>query len=80
MQGFQKKPNTPFGRSTPAHAHASASGPGEPRGYNSEETGGIWAEERGLTYHLFKGAGHAVPIDKPVEMWYYVRDVVLGRP
>ncbi|KAK2763957.1 hypothetical protein FQN54_009576 [Arachnomyces sp. PD_36] len=40
--------------------------------------GGIWTEERGLSYHLFQGAGHAVPADRPGEMFGYVRDVVLG--
>lgn len=41
------------------------------------EAVGIWASERGLTYHLFWGAGHTVVADKPKEMFAYVRDVVL---
>ncbi|EAU34553.1 predicted protein [Aspergillus terreus NIH2624] len=40
---------------------------------------GVWASERGLTYHLFRGAGHTVFVNKPREMFSYVRDVVLAR-
>jgi carboxypeptidase C (cathepsin A) len=39
---------------------------------------GIWASERGVTYHLFRGAGHSVFIKKPREMFAYVRDVVVA--
>ncbi|KAL4888994.1 Alpha/Beta hydrolase protein [Aspergillus ambiguus] len=39
---------------------------------------GIWVSERGLTYHLFRGAGHTVFVNKPREMFSYVRDVVLA--
>jgi carboxypeptidase C (cathepsin A) len=40
---------------------------------------GHWAEERGVSYHLFQGAGHSVFANKPREMFAYVRDVVVGR-
>lgn len=40
---------------------------------------GIWASERGVTYHLFRGAGHSVFIKKPREMFAYVRDVVVAQ-
>lgn len=40
---------------------------------------GIWAEERGLSYHLFNEAGHVLPRDLPAEMLSYVRDVVVGN-
>lgn len=39
---------------------------------------GNWAEERGVSYHLFRGAGHSVFANKPREMFAYVRDVVVG--
>ncbi|KAJ5176265.1 Carboxypeptidase [Penicillium canariense] len=39
---------------------------------------GYWAEERGVTYHLFREAGHSVFANKPREMFSYVRDVVVG--
>ncbi|KAF3400226.1 Carboxypeptidase Y [Penicillium rolfsii] len=39
---------------------------------------GYWAEERGVSYHLFRGAGHSVFANKPREMFAYVRDVVVG--
>ncbi|KAI9851107.1 MAG: hypothetical protein M1824_002839, partial [Vezdaea acicularis] len=39
---------------------------------------GTWGCERGLTYHLFHGAGHAVPHDKPREAFAFVRDFVVG--
>lgn len=68
MQGFQEKPHQLFGGGDCHHG-------GELRECCAA---GIWAEERGLTYHLFKGAGHSVPADKPAEMWEYVRNVVVG--
>ncbi|GIK03647.1 hypothetical protein Aspvir_007720 [Aspergillus viridinutans] len=39
---------------------------------------GVWASERGVTYHLFRGAGHSVFMKKPQEMFAYVRDVVVA--
>ncbi|KAF9887849.1 hypothetical protein FE257_009509 [Aspergillus nanangensis] len=39
---------------------------------------GMWVSERGVTYHLFRGAGHTVFVKKPREMFSYVRDVVLA--
>ncbi|KAL3468324.1 Alpha/Beta hydrolase protein [Aspergillus heterothallicus] len=39
---------------------------------------GKWASERGVTYHLFWGAGHSVFARKPREMFAYVRDVVVA--
>ncbi|KAL4785723.1 Alpha/Beta hydrolase protein [Aspergillus varians] len=41
---------------------------------------GKWASERGVTYHLFRGAGHSVFLSKPREMFAYVRDVVVALP
>ncbi|RAK80715.1 putative serine carboxypeptidase [Aspergillus fijiensis CBS 313.89] len=38
---------------------------------------GLWTSSRGVTYHLFWGAGHAVFAKKPREMLAFVRDVVL---
>lgn len=76
MQGFQKKPETPFGGSKPGSGRYC----GQSSKVSSDDAAGIWTEERGLTYHLFKEAGHSVPADKPAEMFNYVRDVVVGRP
>jgi carboxypeptidase C (cathepsin A) len=39
---------------------------------------GTWGEERGVSYHLFYKAGHSVFINKPREMFSYVRDVVVA--
>ncbi|KKK25347.1 hypothetical protein P175DRAFT_0505062 [Aspergillus ochraceoroseus IBT 24754] len=39
---------------------------------------GRWVAERGVTYHLFWGAGHSVFASKPREMFAYVRDVVVA--
>ncbi|RAL09011.1 putative serine carboxypeptidase [Aspergillus homomorphus CBS 101889] len=39
---------------------------------------GLWTSSRGVTYHLFWDAGHAVFAKKPREMFAFVRDVVLG--
>ncbi|RAH74304.1 putative serine carboxypeptidase [Aspergillus aculeatinus CBS 121060] len=41
------------------------------------DTTGLWTSSRGVTYHLFWGAGHAVIAKKPREMFAFVRDVVL---
>ncbi|KAI9367918.1 Alpha/Beta hydrolase protein [Aspergillus egyptiacus] len=43
-----------------------------------EEEAGIWVSERGVTYHLFWGAGHSVIASKPREMFAYMRDVVVA--
>lgn len=39
---------------------------------------GTWAMERGVSYHFFRGAGHSVFVNKPREMFAFVRDVVVG--
>ncbi|KAJ5747765.1 Peptidase S10 serine carboxypeptidase [Penicillium nucicola] len=39
---------------------------------------GTWAMERGVSYHLFRGAGHSVFATKPREMFAFVRDVVVA--
>jgi carboxypeptidase D len=39
---------------------------------------GTWAMERGVSYHFFRGAGHSVFVNKPLEMFAYVRDVVVA--
>ncbi|KAI9801386.1 MAG: hypothetical protein M1825_003365 [Sarcosagium campestre] len=38
---------------------------------------GTWGSERGLSYYLFHGAGHAVPHDAPEAAFAFVRDFVL---
>ncbi|PLB38911.1 putative serine carboxypeptidase [Aspergillus candidus] len=42
------------------------------------EEAGTWISERGVSYHLFRGAGHTVFAKKPREMFAYVRDVVVA--
>jgi carboxypeptidase D len=69
MQGFQEKPHRMFG--------GTCNQSGRPRNCCAA---GIYAKERGLTYHLFKGAGHSVISDQPDEMFKYIRDVVLDHP
>lgn len=49
-----------------------------PTSVRREKIAGNWTSERGITYHLFRGAGHSVFVDKPKEMFSYVRDVVVG--
>ncbi|KAE8144840.1 Alpha/Beta hydrolase protein [Aspergillus avenaceus] len=69
-QGFSRKPQ-PFYNNDAAPA----------RPCRDKETcaeAGIWASERGVTYHLFWGAGHTVFAKKASEMFAYVRDVVAG--
>ncbi|OJJ44703.1 hypothetical protein ASPZODRAFT_18277 [Penicilliopsis zonata CBS 506.65] len=75
-QGFTEKPYRVF--------YTDQALPETPKLTNGEKEktsrreAGIFASERGLTYHLFWGAGHTVISDKPQEMFAYVRDVVLG--
>ena len=45
----------------------------------SASTAGVWGSERGVSYHLFHGAGHSVFAKKPREMFSFVRDVVVGK-
>ncbi|KAL4944933.1 hypothetical protein BDV06DRAFT_219870 [Aspergillus oleicola] len=48
-------------------------------GTPTEEEAGKRASERGVTYHLFRGAGHSVFLSKPREMFAYVRNVVFAK-
>ncbi|KAJ6179366.1 hypothetical protein N7519_009827 [Penicillium mononematosum] len=68
-QGFAQKP-------TPARAHAPATtlSTATP----TAAAAGTWTEERGVSYHLFREAGHSVFVNKPREMFSYVRDVVVA--
>ncbi|PGH36308.1 hypothetical protein GX50_00813 [[Emmonsia] crescens] len=76
LQGFQRRPGTPFGvRKSGSRAGFKKSSTNE--GANNTSAG-IWTAERGLTYHLFNEAGHVVPFDQPEEMFWYVKEVVLG--
>ncbi|KAE8353897.1 Alpha/Beta hydrolase protein [Aspergillus coremiiformis] len=78
-QGFSQKPSRLFfaDNAVPSHflLHSCEK-------ENSTETcdsaAGLWASERGVTYHLFWGAGHSVFGKKPREMFAYVRDVVVA--
>lgn len=70
-QGFSTKPGNLFyaDDAVPVtHAGPAA----------TAEVAGTWASERGVSYHLFNGAGHSVFASKPREMFVYVRDVVVG--
>ncbi|WEW55454.1 serine-type carboxypeptidase [Emydomyces testavorans] len=71
-QGLRNRPNIPFG--TKVNVGRNGENKGPPTG----PAAGVWAYERGLTYHLFKDAGHGVPRDQPQEMWEYVKNVVVG--
>ncbi|KAJ7348435.1 Alpha/Beta hydrolase protein, partial [Mycena albidolilacea] len=59
IQGFTRKPSTPF----------------------TDDTGnfaGIVHQERNITYALFAGAGHLVPMSVPEAAFAFVREFVLG--
>ncbi|KAJ5339158.1 hypothetical protein N7452_005886 [Penicillium brevicompactum] len=81
-QGLSKPPSQPFYADNAApdktklskSAHSSALSAAS----DSTKAAGTWAEERGVSYHLFRGAGHSVFINKPREMFSYVRDVVVS--
>ncbi|KAJ5231633.1 Peptidase S10 serine carboxypeptidase [Penicillium citrinum] len=67
-QGFSVKPHRSFFADDAAPKNDSS------RSVNA----GIWAAERGVSYHLFDAAGHSVFANKPKEMFSFVRDVVVG--
>ncbi|CAG8078309.1 unnamed protein product [Penicillium olsonii] len=81
-QGFAKPPNQLFyaddaAPSTPENAiHAPATT--MVAATSTAKAAGTWAEERGVSYHLFREAGHSVFVNKPREMYSYVRDVVVA--
>ncbi|KAJ5149520.1 Peptidase S10 serine carboxypeptidase, partial [Penicillium atrosanguineum] len=68
-QGFSKKPNNLFYADDPAPDFGKA---------EDGDSVGTWNAERGVSYHLFRGAGHSVFATKEREMFAYVRDVVVG--
>ncbi|KAJ5113370.1 Peptidase S10 serine carboxypeptidase [Penicillium angulare] len=70
-QGFQRKPSRSF--------YADDAAPVENGTLltNSSAKTGIWTAERGVSYHLFEGAGHSVFATKPRDMFSFVRDVVI---
>ncbi|KAJ5184028.1 Peptidase S10 serine carboxypeptidase [Penicillium capsulatum] len=69
-QGFSQKPSRPF------YANDAAPETDDDQMGNAI---GIWTAERGVSYHLFHGAGHSVFATKQQEMFAYVRDAVLGE-
>ncbi|PKY02180.1 putative serine carboxypeptidase [Aspergillus campestris IBT 28561] len=77
-QGFSRPLN-----SSVFYVDAAAGGPagsdcGGGGGVSDCEEAGTWVSERGVSYHLFRGAGHTVFAKKPREMFAYVRDVVVA--
>ncbi|EPS28704.1 hypothetical protein PDE_03650 [Penicillium oxalicum 114-2] len=75
-QGFSTEPKRPFFGDDPMPV-TQPGHTGETRGEN--KVAGFWGQERGVSYHLFKGAGHSVFANKPREMFAFVRDVVVGE-
>lgn len=73
-QGFSKKPDNLFY----VDDAIPASGKNASSSLSTAESVGTWAAERGVSYHLFRGAGHSVFATKQREMFAYVRDVVVG--
>ena len=67
-RGFSQKPDHVFyaGNAAPVNGEGGLKA-------------GTWGEERGVSYHLFYGAGHSVFVKKPKEMFIFVRDVIVGR-
>lgn len=84
-QGFSQKPKKPFFADnaapsatkqllfehTPVATTLSTAAP-------TATAAGTWTMERGVSYHLFRGAGHSVFVNKPREMFSFVRDVVVA--
>lgn len=84
-QGFAQKPKKPFFvdnaapsatkqllfEHTPVATTLSTAAP-------TATAAGTWTEERGVSYHFFRGAGHSVFVNKPREMFSFVRDVVVA--
>ncbi|EEP81921.1 predicted protein [Uncinocarpus reesii 1704] len=70
-QGFKARPTLPFGTNVNLDRKGDIKG-----GWNGSEAG-VWTWERGLTYHRFKEAGHAVPRDQSKEMWHYLKNIIL---
>ena len=69
-QGFSEKPSRLF--------YADDAAP-VTNATRSEKPIGTWGAERGVSYHLFNGAGHSVFATKQREMFAFVRDVVVGN-
>jgi hypothetical protein len=84
-QGFSQKPSRFFYADDAApsvHFSTTARSPKTTFGkaVRASTSGGVvgtWAAERGVSYHLFRGAGHSVFANTPREMFAYVRDVVV---
>lgn len=69
-QGFSQKPDRVFyvDNAAPEHNAGNRNGP----------EAGTWGADRGVSYHLFDGAGHSVFAKKGREMFAFVRDVVVA--
>ncbi|KAF7713196.1 Carboxypeptidase [Penicillium ucsense] len=76
-QGFSTAPRRPFFPDNPMPDWSLSGHPGETGELG--KVAGYWGQERGVSYHLFNGAGHSVFANKPREMFAYVRDVVVGE-
>ncbi|KAL2833410.1 Alpha/Beta hydrolase protein [Aspergillus cavernicola] len=80
-QGFSHPINRPFypdnaAPSVSRYPHSSSNN--RKRNSPTASGAGRFASERGVTYHLFWGAGHNVMASRPREMFAYVRDVVVA--
>ncbi|KAJ5812191.1 Peptidase S10 serine carboxypeptidase [Penicillium riverlandense] len=84
-QGFSQNPSRLFYGDDAAPSSSSSATARSPKATFSKtvrtealgDVAGTWAAERGVSYHLFRGAGHSVFANKPREMFAYVRDVVI---
>ncbi|KAL4809022.1 Alpha/Beta hydrolase protein [Aspergillus unguis] len=85
-QGFSSPIDRPFyaDNAAPSLVKNSNSNKNNPPGTcatphaSADVEAGKWISERGVTYHLFHGAGHSVFLKKPREMFAYMRDVVFS--
>ena len=78
-QGFSRPlDSSVFYADAAAGGGSAGSGCGDGGGKPGCEEAGTWVSERGVSYHLFRGAGHTVFAKKPREMFAYVRDVVVA--
>jgi carboxypeptidase C (cathepsin A) len=84
-QGFSRKPTRPFypDNAAPSStinpmATLTAAATTLSTMAATAAPAGTWTMERGVSYHLFRGAGHSVFVNKPREMFAFVRDVVVA--
>ncbi|KAJ5105452.1 Peptidase S10 serine carboxypeptidase [Penicillium alfredii] len=82
-QGFSEKPHQLFYADNAAPASTKSSSKHTAAttltaATATDTAAGTWAAERGVSYHHFWEAGHSVFVNKPREVFAFVRDVVVA--